>query len=128
MNRSVSLKFKRGDAAAAAAVLLCAATLSLALLTQTLAAERTVVQVCQDGQVLCELPLERDCSYTVSSGRYVNVITVRDGRAAITRSNCPGEDCVHSGWVSFPGRSVVCLPNRVELRLTGSSGVDASAG
>lgn len=127
MNGSVSLKFKRGDAVAAAVVLLCAAALSLALLTQALAAEHTVVQICQDGQILCELPLERDGSYTVS-GQYVNVITVQGGRAAITRSDCPGEDCVHSGWVSSPGRSVVCLPNRVELRLTGSSGVDASAG
>lgn len=127
MNGSVSLKFKRGDAAVAAVVLLCAAALSLALFTQALAVEHTVVQVCQDGQILYELPLERDGSYTIS-GQYINVITVQGGRAAITQSDCPGEDCVHSGWVSSPGRSVVCLPNRVELRLTGSSGVDASAG
>lgn len=127
MNGGVSLKFKRGDAAAVAVVLLCAPLLSFTLFAQVPATEHTVVQVCQNGQIICELPLERDGSYTVS-GQYVNVITVQNGQAAITRSDCPGEDCVHSGWISSPGRSVVCLPNRVELRLTGSSGVDASAG
>lgn len=127
MDKSVSLQFKRGDAAAAAAVLLCAAALSLTLFTQALAVEHTVVQVYQDGRFLREISLEQDGSYTLS-GQYINVVTVQDGRMAVTQSDCPGEDCVHSGWVSSPGRSVVCLPNRVELRLTGSSGVDMPTG
>ncbi|MBQ8917117.1 MAG: NusG domain II-containing protein, partial [Oscillospiraceae bacterium] len=49
-------------------------------------------------------------------------------RACIAQSTCPGEDCVHSGWISSPGRSVVCLPNRVEIRITGSSEVDFVVG
>ena len=57
-------------------------------------------------------------------GAYINRVEVRDGRIAIVDSDCPGEDCVHSGWISRPGRSIVCLPNRLEIRVTGTSDVD----
>ena len=37
--------------------------------------------------------------------------------AAFTESDCPGRDCVHSGSIGSTGRSIVCLPNRVEIRV-----------
>lgn len=127
MRERAALYFKRGDAVVAALVLLCAAALSVALIRQGLAAGRAVARVYQDGQLLRELSLERNASFSVS-GQYTNLVTVQDGRVAITQSDCPGGDCVHSGWLSSPGRSVVCLPNRVEVRLTGASQVDAATG
>ena len=60
----------------------------------------------------------------VVEGDYTNVISVEDGKAAIIESDCPGADCVHSGWIHEPGRSIVCLPNRVEIRMEGASEVD----
>ena len=69
------------------------------------------------------MPLNRDGEYLLS-GVYENRIVIRDGKAAILESTCPGEDCVHSGWISQTGRSVVCLPNRVEVRIEGVSGAD----
>ena len=35
-------------------------------------------------------------------------------------SSCPGEDCVHTGWVSVSGGQIVCLPNRLIISVTGS--------
>ncbi len=121
--RSV-LTFRPGDAVAAAAVLLCALALAVGLFLAAGQGGTLAVQVYQDGTLLWEHPLDRDGEFRVS-GPYENLVTVRDGRAAITESTCPGGDCVHSGWLSGPGRSVVCLPNRVEVRLTGTGGVDA---
>jgi len=74
-----------------------------------------------------ELSLESDQSILIT-GEYENTVVIRDGKACIAQSSCPGEDCVHSGWISSPGRSVVCLPNRVEIRITGSSEVDFVVG
>ena len=63
------------------------------------------------------------------SDRYQNEITVKDGAIAFTASNCPGEDCVHSGSIHSPGRSLVCLPNRVEIRvISGEPDVDFVVG
>ena len=52
---------------------------------------------------------------------YTNRIEIKDGKVFITESDCPGEDCVHSGWISEGGRSIVCLPNRVEIRIEGET-------
>ena len=67
--------------------------------------------------------LNTDAEFEVS-GEYVNRIVVRDGRVCIEDSDCPGSDCVHSGWIDKGGRSIVCLPNRVEIRISGESDVD----
>ena len=47
------------------------------------------------------------------------MITVSQGKVSITSSDCPGMDCVHSGAISASGRSLVCLPNGVEVRIVG---------
>ena len=48
---------------------------------------------------------------------YSNTVTVQDGKIAVTASDCPGADCVHSGWIGTSGRSLVCLPNALEIRV-----------
>ena len=121
------LSFRRGDLAAIVAVLLCALALGLALWARAAGSDRVVARVYQEGKLVGELPLDREASLTLT-GAYTNTITVRDGRVAVTYADCPGTDCVHSGWVSAAGRAVVCLPTRVEIRLTGAPGVDAVVG
>ena len=121
------LSFRRGDLAAIGAVLLCALALGLALWARADGTGRVVARVYQEGKLVGELPLDREASLTLT-GAYTNTITVRDGRVAVTYADCPGTDCVHSGWVSAAGRAVVCLPNRVEIRLTGAPDVDAVVG
>ena len=62
-------------------------------------------------------------------GDYCNTVTVREGGIAITASDCPGQDCVHSGAIHSPGRSLVCLPNALEIRVvSGQSDVDFVVG
>ena len=46
-------------------------------------------------------------------------------------ADCPGKDCVHTGSISKAGSAIVCLPNRLEIRIENrgdaSSDVDAIA-
>ena len=84
---------------------------------------QNVSRIYRNGEMIREMPLTENGEYLVT-GIYENRIEIRDGKAAITRSSCPGEDCVHSGWISQAGRSIVCLPNRVEVRIEGSAADD----
>lgn len=77
------------------------------------------LEIYQDGQLLRRVSLTEDQTF-VMEGAYKNTVEIRGGRVAIVESDCPGEDCVHSGWCSTPGQSIVCLPNRVELRILGT--------
>ena len=85
--------------------------------------EGSRVVVYEDGKVIREIPLTEATEFVVE-GLYTNKIAVRDGQAAVIESDCPGGDCMHSGWISESGRSIVCLPNRVEVRIEGESDVD----
>lgn len=87
------------------------------------AEEGSMLSVYQEGALIKEFSLDSDVEFVIE-GDYKNVITIKNGKAAITESDCPGTDCVHSGWIHEAGRSIVCLPNRVELRIEGTSEVD----
>ena len=83
------------------------------------------VQIYQDGKLVQTLSLAEDATFTVT-GTYTNVITVSGGRVAVTHTDCPGGDCAGCGWRD--AGSIVCLPNRVEIRLVSQSDVDIVVG
>ena len=109
------LCFQKGDIAAIAMVVFLAAIVFACFLPgiNDMAA---FVEVYQGGELIERFPLSEDREFTVT-GDYVNTVTIRDGKASITHSDCPGGDCMHSGWVGASGRSIVCLPNGVEIRI-----------
>lgn len=119
----MKLTFCKGDFLAVAIVAVITILVSVIFWTNIGAEEGSVVKVYQDGELIQEISLNTDKEFVIE-GEYENVVTVKDGKAAITKSDCPGTDCVHSGWIHEAGRSIVCLPNRVELRVEGVSEVD----
>lgn len=46
-------------------------------------------------------------------------LEVKNGAACFKASDCPDKVCVHTGYISHPGQSAVCLPNRLTLRIVG---------
>ena len=120
MGRS-ALTFQKGDLLAVALVIL--AVLTSLLWLPRLKTGGTFAQVLQDGEVVREVPLSVDQTFRVK-GDYTNTVTVRDGKISVTHSDCPTNDCVHMGWLK-DGGAIVCLPNRVEIRLVGDTEVDA---
>lgn len=107
--------FKPGDLLAITAVLALAVLSFLTFLPRG-GEETACAQIYQNGKLLMTVSLDQPGEIPVQ-GDYCNTITVRDGEIAITDSNCPGKDCVHSGAIHSPGRSLVCLPNALEIRV-----------
>ena len=127
MNQAPQLKFQKGDVLAIVLVALLAVAVLVSFLPQN-ETDAAVAQVYQNGKLIETLELGVDREIAVTD-KYENTITVAGGKVAITVSNCPGEDCVHSGAIHSPGRSIVCLPNGVEVRVVGkSSDVDFVVG
>ncbi len=121
------LRFRKWDIAVVFSVVLLAVIIFFAYLSRDKAAG-AVAEIYQDGARIKTVSLAENQEFTVE-GKYSNTITVRDGKIGITSSNCPGEDCVHSGWISTAGRSIICLPNGLEIRITsGNSDVDFVVG
>jgi hypothetical protein len=50
-------------------------------------------------------------------------IEVKDGRVRVAKSDCPHQICSHTGWISSPAQTIVCVPNKVlvEIKNDGNS-------
>jgi len=123
MEKRSVFSFRKGDFFAVVLVVLIALAVLFAYLPGQNAAQDSTVQVLRNNTLIKELPLNADAEFEIT-GEYVNRAVIRDGRVCIEASDCPGSDCVHSGWIDKGGRSIVCLPNRVEIRISGESDVD----
>ena len=121
--KSMKLEFCKADFLAVGIVAVIAIFVSVIFWTKVGTEAGSMVSIYQEGVLVKELSLDSDTEFVIE-GDYQNVVTIKDGKAAITKSDCPGTDCVHSGWIHEAGRSIVCLPNRVELRIEGTSEVD----
>ena len=120
------LRFRKGDLIAIACVLALAGALALVLFCRIGSAGDLTVEVYQDGRLIRQLPLRENASFTVS-GAYVNTVTVENGTVRVSEASCPGRDCVHSGAISRAGQSIICLPNKLEIRISGEPEVDIIA-
>ena len=79
------------------------------------------VVVSADGQKLDRLPLAQFGTHTYANNGYTLTVTAAGGAVSVTQSDCPGQDCVHSGAVSRAGQSIVCLPARIVVELVGAA-------
>jgi hypothetical protein len=114
------LGFQIGDVLAIALVITLATAFFLCFLPGR-RNEPGGVEIYQDGKLIRTLPLAEDVEFSVD-GKYHNTVSIQNGKVAIIDSDCPGEDCVACGWASGSGRSIVCLPNGVEIRVVAVSG------
>ena len=122
-----NLRFRKGDwLAIGLVVCLAVAVFSCFLPGRNKSA--AYAEVYLDGELVKTVSLSENQTFVVD-GPYVNEIAVKDGTIAFIQSDCPGQDCVHSGSIYSTGRSLVCLPNRVEIRVvSGQSDVDFVVG
>ena len=89
--------------------------------------QAAAVKVISCGKLLTTLPLSEDTAFSVVTPDGTNVVTVRDGKVAVTQADCPDGYCMDRGWCSS-GVQIVCLPNRLVLEFTGKANVDGVAG
>lgn len=114
-------------------VLLIAALIALpgwALVTSwSVAREQPVAYVYQNNRLVGAFQLDRDQTILVGDKARPDMkIEIRDGAIRVAESNCPKGMCKQAGWVRTPGRSIVCVPNRVVIELKGRQrGYDAES-
>lgn len=84
------------------------------------------------GQVVQTVRLDRlteELTVPVEGTYHLTVTLDRDG-VRVAESDCPGQDCVHTGVITRAGQSIVCLPEQVVVQLSGggTGGPDAGLG
>ncbi len=118
---------KRADLILIAALLLIALAMGAWLYLTRERGARAVVYV--DGRAAASYPLDEDRTVRLDNpnGSF-NLLVIRDGAADVTDAGCPDKICVMMHPIRYDGESIICLPNRTEIRIEGgeASGVDAA--
>lgn len=121
MNRSPKLRPTLWDALVVLAVLALAGLLAARPFLAAKTAGELTVSISVDGETVERCALSAYEGGTYKSRGYTLTVEEKDGAVYVASSDCPNQDCVHSGAISRAGQSIVCLPARVAVTLEGAA-------
>jgi len=114
----MKLSGKRDLILAAAILLIAAALFGFNYISHKKPA--VTVQITVDGKVVEILDLSRDTELTVTgANKGTNHLIVRDGEIWCSEASCPDKVCVHQGKKHLSSDTIVCLPNKMIVTITG---------
>ena len=119
------LKFNRYDAVVAVVVALLAVAAALWFcLPRTQTGDLTVV-ISVGGQETQRTGLKDFAPTTLSHNGYTLTVAADGDSVWVSDSDCPTQDCVHTGHIRRGGQSIVCLPAQGVVHLEGAASPDA---
>ena len=109
---------KRDMILTAAILLIAAAVFGFNYVSHRTPADTAQISV--DGKVVEILDLSKDTELTVTSpGGGTNHLIVKDGEIWCSEASCPDKVCVHQGKKHLSSDTIVCLPNKMVVTITG---------
>ena len=83
--------------------------------------------ITSDGKLIRTVDLSIDQEFTVHTEGGYNVVTVKDGKIAVTEASCPDHYCMNRGFCAG-GAQIVCLPNRLVIEFLSEQEIDVAVG
>lgn len=75
-------------------------------------------EITVDGVLYGTYSLEEDQKIPIIiDGATTNLLIISDGKADMTEADCPDQLCVHQKAIDKNNESIVCLPNKVVVRI-----------
>lgn len=110
---------KKADIALFFVILIVGLAISWFSLSGSSSGDKVVVTVA--GEPFGVYDLHKDQTVDVTQNGHTNHITIKDGTVAMAYSDCANQVCVETGAVSETKDSIVCLPNKVIVEITGKN-------
>lgn len=119
-------KLKAGDYIIVAVLLLSAFLISLEFAGNS---TPRILEISVNGKITERYMLPLVAEYELDDLPYPCTLQIDGYRVRLKNTTCPNHDCEHSGLAEYTGDSIVCLPNRLILILTGgTAGADTVTG
>ena len=112
----------RNDIILAAVILVIAAAGLLFVKLTKVEGNNVIVKI--NGVEAASYSLEDDVRYEIKTGKNnenINVLVIKNGKAYITEADCPDGICKEYRPISYVGETIVCLPHKVVIEITGDS-------
>lgn len=77
------------------------------------------VVITVDGKIYKEVPLTKNTDEKIDINTVYgkNEVIIEKGEVHMHKSNCQDKICMKMGKISIPGDSIICLPNRVMVKI-----------
>ncbi|MBR5099502.1 MAG: NusG domain II-containing protein [Spirochaetales bacterium] len=79
--------------------------------------EGSYVIIMYQNEEKARFSLASDGIYNINNGK--NKIEILGGKVRMTYADCPDELCIRQGWIEFDGQSIICLPNKITVMVSG---------
>lgn len=110
-------------------ILLILSVSSLVLMQSGKSAEAATASICLNNVCIRTIDLsevDEPYSFPVTGENGTNLISVENGRIRVSEADCPDQVCVNQGWQSDGLTPIVCLPNKLVIRLEANETASAS--
>ncbi len=77
-----------------------------------------LVRVSLNNRTVYILPISENRVVSVKGPLGENIVEIKDGKVRMKDAPCPEKLCVKEGWIE--SGSIICLPNRVSITISGS--------
>lgn len=119
---TVKLKPTVWDGLVVAVVVALAAIVAITFYGNKQGSDDLKAVVSVGNQVVDTLSLSGESkTYTYQNNGYSLHVSVMDNGVCVQDSDCPSQDCVHTGTITRAGQSIVCLPAQIVIHLEGAS-------
>lgn len=82
--------------------------------------EGQTVIITVDGNIYGEYPLNEDRIIEAVTDYGMNIIEIRGESVSVTEADCPDGYCMNYGRISGKGGTIICLPHRLIVTITGT--------
>lgn len=110
---------KKGDI-----ILICLCLIVCAVLLFFPKSHGERAEIYLDGEKVKTVSLKENSRFTVGNVS----VAVEDGKIFVENSPCADRICVHTGKISRKGDTIACLPEKVIIKIIGSSAPDGVTG
>lgn len=75
------------------------------------------IEIYVDNNLYKTYDIDDEDEIKIESNEGYNVVKIHDHGVEIDEASCPDKVCVHEGFITKPSESIVCLPNKVHIKI-----------
>lgn len=76
------------------------------------------IEIYVDNKLYKTYSIDDEDEIKIESQEGYNIIKIHDHGVEMSEASCPDKVCVHAGFITKPSESIVCLPNKVHIKIT----------
>lgn len=83
-----------------------------------------IAEIYSDGRLIRRIDLSSvttEYEFTVDYNGHSNTVAVKNGGICVKAADCPDHICVHTGEIRDGSVPIVCLPNKLIIKLVGTN-------